>query len=182
MSRLSLGNSHDSPSSSTSALPHSLPALRNPVQPNANAADASPLVTIHSLNLSLPHPPQSDPYIDALPYHLLLCEMPNVLRHSTRRAVKRRRRLVDEMQDAGLSNQRSINGEDPTAEEENELEYRLESIGAAVGANLAERCVKRHKTERTFRRVALKLTRPTLQTIARPPTTPNNTRRAQVPL
>ncbi|CAO1616209.1 unnamed protein product [Sympodiomycopsis kandeliae] len=137
MSRQSMTDSPTTGTSSPSlsSLHYSLPPLRS--NATSNDASTSSLVTIHAMNLSLPHPPQSDPYMDSLPYQLLLSELPHVLRHSTKRSVKRRRKLLDEMNEEQDEQEQEREGEED--EIDNELEHRLESIGSSVGANLAER-------------------------------------------
>lgn len=120
---------------STPVIQHALPSFSAPRDPSTSS-----LVTPYCLALSLPHPPNADPFIDALPYQLLLAEMPSALRHSSRRAIKRRRKLMEEVEETGLVVD-GLNGaarrEDK--EEETELEARLEQVGALIGANLAER-------------------------------------------
>ncbi|PWN24786.1 hypothetical protein BDZ90DRAFT_234737 [Jaminaea rosea] len=122
---------------------HALPPITTP-RNNAGPSQppsSSTLITPHTLALSLPHPPHADPLVDALPYQLLLAEMPATLRHSARRAIRRRKALLRDMEEAGLAveAEESSGAAAMAKEEEAELEARMESVGASVGANLAER-------------------------------------------
>lgn len=139
-------------STSQSTLNHVLPPFASSREIQASSSSASQstnLVTPHTLALSLPHPPNTDPLIDALPYQLLLAEMPAALRHSSRKATRRRKRLLDGMAEAGLDSgvaDISLSGAGATGrgnstkqQEDAEIEVRLEQIGVHVGANLAER-------------------------------------------
>lgn len=66
--------------------------------------------------------------------------MPASLANSLQRAALRRKRLLEDIREAGLSlGDLSLNNGD---EEQQELEARLEQVGEQVGARLAERYVK----------------------------------------
>ncbi|PWN36580.1 uncharacterized protein FA14DRAFT_4348 [Meira miltonrushii] len=125
--RLSLGQpvpiaSHFVPTSST----HSSSSSAN----NANAtASSSSLVNPTSLALSLPHSDHSVP---------LMIEMPNVLRNSARRNLKKRKRVIEEMQEAGLSVEGLTVSAGPQNEDE-EVIKRLEAIGSHIGSTFVER-------------------------------------------
>ncbi|CAO1623301.1 unnamed protein product [Parajaminaea phylloscopi] len=105
---------------------------------SAHGTAASNIITQHTLNLSLPYPPNADPLVDSASYHLLLAEMPSVLAHSSRRAALRRERLLGDLREAGQSPTRPASTS-PSQETQRELEARLEQVGAQVGASLAER-------------------------------------------
>ena len=137
------------------SISHGLPSFAHPRDPSSPSAVASTsqLVTPHALNLSLPYAPQSDPYIDVLPYQLLLAEMPATLKHSSLRAIRRREKLLAEIEESGMKVDRGsttggfAGSKDSSTtitkgnheELETETEARLEQIGIVVGANLTER-------------------------------------------
>lgn len=136
--RLSLGQpvpiaSHFIPTNSTHGSSSS--------SANVNAtASSSSLVNPTSLALSLPHSDHSVPisHVDVQSLHYLTIEMPNVLRNSARRNVKKRKRVIEEMQEAGLS----VEGLTISTGQQNEDEEvikRLEAIGSHVGATFVER-------------------------------------------
>lgn len=116
------------------------------VAASSNAASSSSsLVNPTTLALSLPHSNQSVPiiHVDSQALHYLTLEMPNALRASTRKSLRRKRKGLASLKEAGFSIEGLLPPEGTTStteeEEEEELVRRLEMIGSHVGANFAER-------------------------------------------
>lgn len=104
---------------------------------------SSSLVNPTSLALSLPHSNQSLPliHVDAQALHYLTLEMPNALRSSARRSMRRTKLGVASLKEAGFSVDGLLSSTSlsPSEELEEEVIKRLEVIGSHVGANFAER-------------------------------------------
>ncbi|UZJ54318.1 hypothetical protein CBS101457_003638 [Exobasidium rhododendri] len=104
---------------------------------------SSSLVNPTTLALSLPHSTQSLPIIqvDSQALHYLTLEMPNTLRAGAKKSLRRRKRGVASLREAGFNVDGMLGPADATTPEELEGEViiRLEAIGSHVGANFAER-------------------------------------------
>lgn len=131
---------------------HSLPSLSSSSQTGVNAgpstqggtastSSSASIVNPNTLALSLPHSNQSVPIIqvDAQSLHYLTLEMPKTLRASTKNNIRKRRKGIKQLSEAGFSVDGLTSDLSEADEIEDEMIKRLETIGSHVGANFAER-------------------------------------------